>query len=136
MSNIQTYGIHDQFSLKPENKESLSIVRNNGVTLVVDCPAHTVRSLHNDTELVAKSTQTKVDYLILTHLDNDHVGGIEQLLWWKVFAEKTKLNLITHPAIYELLWKRIEMIFGQDRTTQIPKEMKMSDFVHFIPLEY
>ncbi len=135
-TSIKTYGIHDQFSVKPQNKESLSVIVNNGVSLVVDCPSHTVRSLHNDTELICKSTQTKVDYLVITHIDNDHVGGLEQLLWWKYFWEKTKLNLITHPAIYDLLWKRLAMIFGQDRTSANKKEMKLDDYVNFIPVEY
>jgi len=136
MEHIKTYWIHDQFALKAENKESLSAVINNNTSLIIDCPSHTVKSLANDTKLITKSVQTKVDYLFITHLDNDHISGLDNLLWWKKFWEQKKLNLITHPKIYEQLWDRLKVWFWQDRTKEIENQMNIWDYINFIPLNY
>jgi len=65
----------------------------------------------NDTQAIAKSTLTKIDHILITHIDSDHIGGIAQLLWCKKFGEGEKLSLITHPHIRDDLWKTLEPAF-------------------------
>lgn len=134
---LQTYWIHDQFSLSPDNKESLSVVCSNGKTLAIDCPSHTLKSLHRDTQLISTSTLSKIDYLFVSHTDSDHIGWIPQLLWMKKFWEKQKLNLVTHPQIYEDLWNILKHSgFRQERTSDTLKYNNFLDYVNFSQLEY
>lgn len=134
---IKTYWIHDQFALKPENKESMVLLENNWITLAIDAPIHIIKSLHQDCELVSQSVKTKVDYLLITHTDNDHIGWLANLIRCKVFAEWKKLNLITHENIYKDLWEYLKRIwFWFDRTKKELKENDMSDYCNFLPIWY
>lgn len=134
---IRTYWIHDWFSLKNWNKESLTLLENNWITLAIDCPWHTVQSLHQDTQIISKSTRTKVDFLLITHTDNDHISWLANLIWWKIFWEWSKLNLITHPKIYSDLWEILKRSwFWFDRTKKGLIEKEMSDYCHFFPIWY
>lgn len=135
--NIKTYGIHDQFALKPQNKESWTLLENNGITLAIDAPIHIMKSLHQDVSIASRSVMTKVDYLLITHTDNDHIGWLANLLWWKVFGEKQKLNLITHKNIASDLWEILKRNgFWYDRTSQEEKHLEMQDYIHVLPLWY
>lgn len=136
MQALTTYGVHDQFAMKPENQESLSVVSHNWVTLVIDCPGHSVRSLHASTKLISQSVSTKVDFLLITHIDGDHSGGIEQLLWWKKFWEQQKLRLITHPEIYAHIQQKLSPVFRQDKTLSTENKLPLSEFIEFLPLDY
>lgn len=134
---IKTFWIHDQFALQEQNKESLTVLENNGITFAIDAPSHIIKSLHKDVELVSNSIMTKVDYLLVTHTDNDHISWLANLLWWKVFWEKQKLNLITHPNIYTELWEILKRNgFWFDRTKTLETKTQLSDYCNLLPLWY
>lgn len=134
---IRTFWIHDWFSLRDGNKESLTLVENNGITLAIDCPWHTLRSLYKDSQIVSQSTKTKVDFLLITHTDTDHIWWLPNLIWGKVFWEWKKLNLVTHPQIYSDLWEILKRSwFWFDRTKENLKEKEMSDYCQFFPIWY
>lgn len=83
------------------------MVQNAGQTLLIDCPAHTLRSLASS-NVVSQHIQTRVDIVLITHMDADHIAGLEQLLWWKRYVEGKKLALCTLPQIYEQLRERFK----------------------------
>ncbi|EKE28223.1 MAG: pantetheine-phosphate adenylyltransferase [uncultured bacterium (gcode 4)] len=136
MSNIFTYWIHEQFSPLAEHSESLSVVENNWKTLVIDCPDRSVCSLINDNKISSGSPMSHIDYLLITHLDSDHISGLAKILWYKQFWEGTKLNLIAHPNIKEYLWRTLEWWFSQDRTKNTVSAKSFEDYVNFVPLKY
>ncbi|EKE29598.1 MAG: pantetheine-phosphate adenylyltransferase [uncultured bacterium (gcode 4)] len=136
MPNIFTYWIHEQFSPLAEQSESLSVVENNWITLVIDCPDRSVNSLINDKKIASASTMSHIDYLLITHLDSDHISWLAKILWYKQFWEDSKLNLIAHPNIKKYLWRTLEWWFGQDRTKNIVARKSFEDYVNFMPLRY
>lgn len=135
MTAVFTFGIHDQFSLAPENKESLTVVQNAAQTLLIDCPSHTLQSIAASS-LISKHIQTKVDFVLITHMDVDHIGWLEQLLWWKKFVEGKKLALCTLPQIYEQLKDRFLPSFWQDRSIQEKQPVPLEVYIDFIPINY
>jgi len=147
MAKINTYWIHEMFNFKQvwENQtfendisktESSTVIENNGITLSVDIPDSAVNKIASDLDLVSKSTISKIDYLILTHLDSDHISGIDKLLWWKKFWEKQKLNLIAHPENFEALWDRLKYWFWQNREASISEAKEILDYINYIPLDF
>ena len=133
--NISAYWMHEQFSPLAEHSESLSVVKNSWKTLVIDCPDRSINSLIND-DVIESGCQSHIDYLLITHIDSDHISWLPKILWYKHFWEKTRLKLIAHPNIKELLWRAIEWWFNQDRTKSYPSPKKFEDYIDFIPLSY
>lgn len=134
---IRTFWIHDWFSLIDWNKESFTLIENNWITLAIDCPSHTIKSLHADTQITSQSIKTKIDYLLITHTDTDHISWVPNLIWWKTFWEWKKLNLITHPQIYSDLWEILKRSwFWFDRWKNGWIEKEMSDYCQLFPIWY
>ena len=104
MAEIKTYGIHEMFNFKqiwedkefnydPSKTESSTVISNNWIILAIDIPNSAVNKIADDKDLISKSTISKVDYLLLTHLDSDHISWLDKLLWWKKFWENQEIDL-------------------------------------------
>jgi len=147
MAKINTYWINDMFnfgwdaeekkaSFDSSKTESSTVIENNWITLAVDIPDSAVNKIAWDTDLISKSVISKIDYLLLTHLDSDHISWLDKLLWWKAFWEQQKLNIIAHPENFEELWDRIKYGFSQNRTKSEKEVKEILDYINFIPLEF
>ncbi len=135
---IHTIGYHDMFSMRMGGLENLTVIETKGKTLAIEAPFHITKSLphfHNLKHVGSPDKIMKVDALIATHVDADHISGFDYLLWSKVFEEKTKLLLITHKAVAEDIWQRIKGSFGISRIDMKTK-MKLEDYVDLIELEF
>jgi len=135
---IKAYGYHDTFALDraSNHRETLIVVCNNGKTLAVDAPSYIYPALANDSGLVSESRLTRLDYLVVTHIDADHIGGLDTLLWAKYFGEQSKLNLITLPSIRDLLWDRLKGAFGHDRMEGSLSPKVFGDYINFFPVKW
>jgi ribonuclease BN (tRNA processing enzyme) len=135
---IHTIGYNDMFSTKIGGLENLTVIEAKRKTLAIEAPFHITKSLpypHNFKYIGSPDKIMKVDALIVTHIDADHVSGFDYLLWDKVFVEKTKLILITHKAVAKDIWQRIKRSFGTSRIDMVTK-MKLEDYVDLITLEF
>lgn len=133
MIRMRTIGYHDMFSVKDGGLENLTVLEINGMTLAIEAPAHITATLPNMKDVISKSDLTKVDALAVTHVDADHVAGLDSLIWHKVFGEKKKLQIITHRKIYKQLWQRIRTAFEISRV-DMRSRMKFEDYVEFVGL--
>ena len=131
---IKTIGYHDMFSASAGGLENLTVLETNGMTLAIEAPAHITATLPNIKDLRSKSDLTKVDALIVTHVDADHVAGLDSLIWHKVFGEKNKLRIITHEEIHKQLWQRIRAAFEISRI-DLRSKMRFEDYVEPVNLE-
>lgn len=129
-----TFGYHDMFSVGAGGLENLTVLEIDGKTIAIEAPAHITATLPNIKALRSESEVTKVDALIITHIDADHVAGFDSLIWHKVFGENSKLLLITHPDIARQLWQRIKTAFETDRIDMRTKR-QLEDYVELIELK-
>ena len=131
---MHTLGYHDMFSARYDKPENLTVLQIGGATLVIETPYHTIGSLFRTKNLKSNSLVTKIDATIVTHIDADHIAGIDPLIWSKVFEENSKLLLITHPEIAEQIWQRIRTAFEISRTDMKTK-LEFNDYVDFVELK-
>jgi len=131
---IRTIGYNDMFSVSAGGLENLTVLEINGITLAIEAPAHITATIPNIKGIGSQSNITKVDALIVTHVDADHVAGIDSLIWHKVFGEHSKLLLITHEEIAQQLWQRIRTAFETSRIDMRSK-MRFEDYVKLVELQ-
>ena len=131
---VHTFGYHDMFSVGAGGLENLTVIEINGKTIAIESPSHIMATLPNVKALRSESEVTKVDASIVTHIDADHIAGLDSLLWHKVFGENSKLLLITHPKIAKQLWQRIRTAFEIDRIDMKTKR-QLEDYVELVELE-
>ena len=131
---IHTLGYHDMFSVGAGGLENLTVLEINGKTIAIESPSHITATLPNIEILRSESEVTKVDALIVTHIDADHIAGFDSLIWHKVFGENSKLLLITHPDIAKQLWQRIKTAFETDRIDMRTKR-HMEDYIELVELK-
>lgn len=76
--------------------------------------------------LIHKSLINKVDYILLTHLHNDHCGSLASLLLYKKIIEKSPRPIIIYPSEQ----------FKHDLHTFLQLQIRDVDkYVEFVPLE-
>lgn len=129
-----TLGYHDMFSARYGKRENLTVLQIGDTTLVIETPYHIIRSLFEMKDLRSKSSVTKIDAVIVTHIDADHIAGIDLLIWSKVFEENSKLLLITHPEIAEQIWQRIRTAFEISRI-DMKTRLELKDYVDLVELK-
>ncbi|WP_299819946.1 MBL fold metallo-hydrolase [uncultured Pontibacter sp.] len=76
--------------------------------------------------LIKKSLINRVNYIILTHLHNDHCGSLANLLLYKSIVEKVKPPVILYPS----------ESFRQEVYKFLKIQLKQPDkYAEFVPLE-
>lgn len=123
------------FSVAAGGLENLTILEIDGKTLAIEAPAHITVTAPNMKGLRSKSSLTKIDAVIVTHIDADHAAGIDSLIWHKIFGEKSKFLLITHKDVYDQLWKKIEAAFATSRI-DLQSKTKFEDYAEFFELKF
>ena len=130
--NIRTIGYHDMFSVATGGLENLTALEINEKTIVIEAPSHITTTMPNMT-IKSASILTKVDAVIITHADADHIAGLDSLIWHKFFGENSKLLLITPKEVAKQLWQRVRTAFETDRVDgKTPRDF--SYYVDFIEL--
>jgi phosphoribosyl 1,2-cyclic phosphodiesterase len=99
---------------------SAALLEFRGKNLLIDC-GFTVY-----TTLVQKNLISKVDYIVLTHLHNDHCGSLANLLLHKSIIEKSEKPVILYPT--EQFRNQVESFLEAQIKT-------VSKYVDFMPLD-
>ena len=101
--SIRVVGVGDAFTARYYN--ACLLVEAKGTRLLIDAPPALARALRDlgsrGGEVVSLDD---IDHVLITHLHGDHVGGVEQLLFWRRFVTRRKCSLYAIPDVLAGLW--------------------------------
>jgi len=129
---VRVLGVGDAFTALYTNASL--ILEGDGTRLLVDAPPALNRALR---ALPGEAvTLDDIDHVLITHLHGDHVGGLEQLLFWRRFVTRRLVTIHAIPEVLSELWET--RLKGAMSRLLEPSgkvhELTLEDYAHLVPL--
>jgi ribonuclease BN (tRNA processing enzyme) len=102
--SVRIVGVGDAFTARYYN--ACLLLEAEGTRVLVDAPPALARALRDLGEAPSSLPVRldDIDHVIITHLHGDHVGGLEQLLFYRRFVTGRKVTLHAIPEVLAGLW--------------------------------
>jgi ribonuclease BN (tRNA processing enzyme) len=130
--SVRVLGVGDAFTALYTNASL--VLEADGTRLLVDAPPalnRALRALPGE-----RLSLDEIDHVLITHLHGDHVGGLEQLLFWRRFVTKKLVTLHAIPEVLADLWET-RLKGGMSRLLATSGEvltLRLDDYAHVVPL--
>jgi ribonuclease BN (tRNA processing enzyme) len=136
--SVRVVGVGDAFTARYHN--ACLLFRAGATQLLVDAPPALARALR-DLSLARPGEPAvgldDVDHVLITHLHGDHVGGLEQLLFWRRFVTKRRAVLHAAPEVLSGLWDT-RLRGGMEVLMETPggptRSLRLDDYADVAPL--
>jgi ribonuclease BN (tRNA processing enzyme) len=100
---VTVLGVGDTFSER--HFTSALLLECEGRRLAIDCPDRYRAVLRRASELSGrKLSLSSIDHVLITHVHGDHMNGLEGVAFYKHFAEKKRLCLVTSAEAKAVIW--------------------------------
>jgi ribonuclease BN (tRNA processing enzyme) len=134
--SVRVVGVGDAFTARHYN--ACLLVEAGTTRLLVDAPPALARALGDLGERGGERIGLgDVDRVLITHLHGDHVGGLEQLLYFHRFVVGRKVALHAAPEVLTGLWETrlkggMDTLLAPDGTR---RSLSLDDYALVSPLE-
>lgn len=133
--SIRVVGVGDAFTARYYN--TCLLVEADGTRLLLDAPPALARALGDLGERGGERVGLDdIDHVLITHLHGDHMGGLEQLLFWRRFVTRRRCAVYAIPAVLAGLWDErlrggMRDLLGVDGET---RSLTLEDYCDVRPL--
>src|SRR3954470_13298297 len=134
---VRVVGVGDAFTARYHN--ACLLLESSATRLLIDAPPALARALR-DLSLASPDLPAvgldDVDHVLITHLHGDHVGGLEQLLFWRRFVTRRLCTIHAIPEVLEDLWEtRLKGAMARllDPSGKV-HELTLEDYAYVVPL--
>lgn len=136
--SVRVVGVGDAFTARYYN--ACLLVECGDTRLLIDAPpalARALRDLSRATPGAEPVGLDDIDHVLITHLHGDHIGGLEQLLFWRRFVTQRKAALHAIPEVLAGLWET-RLRGGMDTLIDTPdgpaRSLTLEDYAAIHPL--